>query len=97
MWCKSRPGGNQCSLKTALVQAIESDLVLWLPSLTPTDQETLQNNDPALAQIMVWVEVESNSFRKSFPKDGRGGGGGGLAADPLGSTEVTSTAKWGFV
>ena len=59
---------NQCSLETALVQATESDLALWLPNLTPTDQETLQNNDPALAQVMVWVE--SNSFPKSFPKDG---------------------------
>ena len=68
---------NQCSLEAALAQATESDLALWLPNLTPTDQETLQNNDPALSQVMVWVE--SNSFPKSFPKDGGGGGGGGGA------------------
>eukprot|EP00731_Ephydatia_muelleri_P001652 Em0001g1652a len=59
---------NLYSLEAALAQATESDLALWLPILTPTDQETLQNNDPALAQVMVWVE--SNSFPKSFPKDG---------------------------
>ena len=59
---------NQCSLQAALAQATESDLALWLPILTPTDQETLQNNDPALSKVMVWVE--SNSFPKSFPKDG---------------------------
>ena len=85
---------NQCSLEAALAQTTESDLALWLPILTPTDQETLQNNDPALSQVMVWVE--SNSFPKSFPKDG-GGGGGVLVADPLGTTEEFSTAKWGFV
>ena len=59
---------NLYSLEAALAQATESDLALWLPILTPKDQETLQNNDPALAQVMVWIE--SNSFPKSFPKDG---------------------------
>eukprot|EP00731_Ephydatia_muelleri_P010468 Em0005g1054a len=59
---------NLYSLEAALAQATESDLALWLPILTPTDQETLQNKDPALARVMVWVE--SNSFPKSFPKDG---------------------------
>ena len=59
---------NQCSLEAALAQATESDLALWLPILTPTDQETLQNNDPALSKVMVWVE--SNSFPKSFTNDG---------------------------
>ena len=31
---------NQCSLEAAPIQATESDLALWYPSLTPTDQET---------------------------------------------------------
>ena len=51
---------DQCSFKTALVQATELDLAQWFPSLTSADRAALQNNDPALALTKDWVE--NNSF-----------------------------------